>query len=462
MDRRIFLDYLRRYGWGLLITAISYACLATYQTVRHEYGSLFLLGYLALILCAWYFTADLHQQSVSRTVRTLPIEKTAHGRTLWFELIALSLLVGGSIVLLGMLAIYIVEINGLIAPYTEETVAPPEAIKSFFSDTTVVGRIPEYVCIALLLTGGYFLFLSVFRWWEIGPFRSAVYVILFVAYCAGCIYLANLWDSHRIIRALTVLGAAAMTIGSYRHAPRFLEGLSGNRVTPKDPVIPKRDLKGQETSIGWFDACSANPFTFVMLGSFSLVVLVGLAYGIVHGLSGSTDGPLRPTLFLFFAVQIVIVAFVVFAWSFLGSVRVFASLPISRVRLIMGCLVLPVIAFSPIAASTLFGTRIFLVAYIVGVGTCLTANAFYFRLNKMAALVAVNSTLVLLGFWPLLRTKAMNTGQTEAVAFIDSVGLSTASAAIVVAAIWTGWMLYYSNTPFRKKATLAMERFGGA
>ncbi len=441
MDRRIIFDYFRRYGAAFAFTAIFYAGLGVFQTMRYGDNALILLAYLSLVLCAWYFISDLHQHRVARMVRTLPVEKSAHGRALLFEAVAVPIIVGGSVIALGVPAIY----------------------KYVPDKLTFMGNIPPYICFVLLLCSGLFLFLSVFRWWEIGPFLSAVYGLAFLAYGIGCLYLTRHWDDSQVVRVLAVLATLAMTVGSYRFAPRFLESLSGNRVTPKEPaIVPTRDLRGQDTAIHWLDTCTANPFTFVMLGSLSLVVLVGVAYGLVHWLSGTIEGLLSPTLFLFFAVQLVIVAFVVLAWSFLGSIRVYASLPVTRNRLVIGCLALPFIAFLPIAVSTLFGTRIFLVAYIVGVGACLTANAFYFQLNKMAALVSINSILVLLGFWPLLRMGAMHAGQLESAAFVDSVGISLALVAIVISAVWTGWMLCYSNAPFRKKATLALERFGGA
>lgn len=437
MDQRILFDYLRRYGWGFLILVVGYSGLSVYVEAR-EPVLLLNFTYLSVAVAGWYFAFDMYRLDVVKTILVLPLTRNDLGRSLWFLAVFIPMLIGCSVLASGL------------------------GMSQIFHPTGTVSweKLGPCFVFSLLFGGSFFLFLYKFRWWEFGTVRSFFYVIGFVGYCAGIVFLSSWWHESAAVKGLVVMALAAATVGSYVAAPRFVENLAGRRPA-ETTTEPQRDLKNQDLSIGWLDILFGNPFAFVVAGSLSLIGLFGLFYGGFNmapekfGILASSDKPLIFSVLLPILIFLVSIAvFVMLSGAWIGSIRALVTLPISRAKLIAGCLVLPFIALSPVAVASAFLQSFSTTIYFAAAGLWLTCNAVLLRWNKMAAILTINLGLLITASWTFTHAKMARLERPEMLHLADVIGVAFIVTVILGSSIWTWWLLRRSSQTFRKKAEI--------
>ena len=172
-------------------------------------------------------------------------------------------------------------------------------------------------------------------------------------------------------------------------------------------------------------------------------------------LFGSPKGVLSPALVLVLIDGVLIFAFVVLAGSFISSLRVFGSLPLSKRRLTLNCVSLPFAALLPVAFASFFASPILLAIYVSSAGCWLVYNLVYMGWNKLAAMVTLNSLLVLLGLWQFGYTAMLAAKQPTALIVLKGMGLAAVGAMAVVSSFLTWQLLRRSNRPYQKKPGLS-------
>ncbi len=427
MDIRIFLDFFRRYGLAILLISVCYPLLIGFEGGHDSHIGL-MLAFLTLYVLEFYVGADIHRHEIFKVMQMLPTCRRRFARTLWAEGVLVPLVAGWSVLILGSSA------------------------QRFMAQEYILGwnHLPPFFFISLLICSGCWLIVMTF---QPKSWLSYVSIILFAA-CALPFYAAyKWWETSIAIPCITIPISVLVIALTYYYAPKILD-LATTQVLEITITTKAHSVRNQDTSISWFDRALSNPYLRTICGATSLIVLIITVFTVAKAFSPPEGSMLMELVLLLFFVPAI---FFVLPWgAFLGSLRMFGSMPMPRSRLCVMCLLVPVLALSPVAATSLFFGKIAWMVYFVAVTAWLFTNAFYLRWNKIVAMVALNSILVILGFWPLVRTTMIATKDTEGVQWVDSMVLLNTACVLLFSIGWILHMLQNSNTPFQKKPGFKM------
>ena len=435
MNRRLFRDYVYRYVPALCVIPCYVALVAVSSAIAKDDTSLLIpFSFILVGLLSFYFTLDLFQSDTVKAIGSLPIAKQEYAQTLWGEAVAFPVIIGIIHFILGH------SLLSIIAPGRFD----------FWL------RFLPYILVALLLTNGFFVSISLIRWGTHGIRLKSTCALLMIGICFLCRSIWIFWDASQIVQVGTVFGTLAAAFYSYRMALRLVVFQSFIRKADAPPIVSSRQLLEQDFTIGWLDARMGNPVSFVVLGSTFLILLAGLMGVSSRSVLAPPEGLVSPVLFVILMFLGLTILFVLLSGSFVSSMRVFGSLPISKGRLTMACLLLPFVALLPGAFAAIFLSPILLTVYALGGACWVTCNVVYLRWNKMVAAVVLNSILVILGLWQFGYASMRAVKRPEMISLLSELGFVVTALMILVSSVWTWYLLRNSNTPYQKKPGLKM------
>lgn len=435
MDGRLFREYLRRQGWlwrvfffSLLISTPLWSCHGTI-------GSFMNVVWALCFLFSWSAQTD-SKLIASRSIRALPVSSLSWMRTVWFGVLAFPALVITSSTILAILLLTPSSL-GEIALWVRALAVPSVWM-------LVMG------CGSLLrperLGAG-----PKNRVWGITRVRplSAICAVFF-----GCLVLTLFWDASPLWAEVGIVGAILVAAYSYPRSPR-------EAVTPPqpierpEPVTSRVHPVGKDREISRYQALHLNPFTASVLHGFYaasgiLVVVVLLSYtsSVRGGMHGHSKPPTLSELWFLFVFP----AFFLTAQVRL-KLAVLATLPISRPRLAFLCIAIPIVRLLPLAAATALsiyglswstdlplgfwtGAVTFTAGIVLMTGPMAILSPFSMSEGialLLSALLFVPILFIANPFWSPIRAVGLGAGMT------------------VGGAVWTWWLLYYSNRPWRKR-----------
>lgn len=436
MERRLFLDYLRRFYAGFLILPL-YLILIVIVGIATEEDMTLLVpqSFLLIVVFLVFLTTDLNQNDIVRTIQSLPASRHAYSRTLWWETVPVPVAMGG--------------LHFALAHVLLSALVPGKFYLWHF--------LPPFILVALMVTSGYFFFLFLFVrgslsiTLRIGCVLSAIGLLLL------CRLMWIFWQGHPAVMTAAIAGAIAFTAFAYRMAPFLLGYRSGYRkpeVEDASPARPSHLPENQDMAIHWIDVVLGHPVYLVALGSASLILLSGLSYFVYHQYLGPMERLLSPLLFVILFCLALFVFFVILSGSFISSMRAFSCLPIPKSRLATICLLLPSIALLPVALISVVISPVLLAAYAFCVACWQICNAVYLQWNKLIAAVVLQVILVVLGIWQFAYTSLRIAKNPEALSMVSDIGIALTLSMLAASLVWTWRLLKHSNAPYQKKPDL--------
>ena len=281
-----------------------------------------------------------------------------------------------------------------------------------------------------------------------------------VGLCILCRAIWTHWSGNGAVAIFTVAGALMMAVLTYGLAPLLPVVRSGYRATVA--ANAPRTLRvgpqaGQDRTIHWFDVPLTNPLYLIVSGAGALILLAWVLYVTGSRVLAPAEKLLSPVALMFLIFVGMLLLLVYMSGSFIGSLRAFGSLPITKGRLTTSFLLLPFVALLPVAFSSIFISSALLAVYVVGVGCWLICNLVYMRWGAFAALIALQTLLALLGLWQFGHSAMAAAKRPEAVGLLAVLGVVCSVLMIVVPGIWTWRLLLRSNAPYQKKPGLAFR-----
>lgn len=421
MDRRLIIDYLKR--WMALYIVSFYGVFSFILILQKDPVLYPMMSSITLFVYCFYFMAELTYRT-TRNHRALPVQREAYIKTIWIEGVIAP-------VLLACMTFFVGYVLGLLFSH---------GISDFLD------LLPKCLVAWLIFSSSFFLVLILHRRWVSSMAFSAVFAAVVGSYFVFYFYLLKCWNESTSIQIAMTAASIPLTYLSYRYAPILADLQRGvHRFSHSLPA--NRDYRKQNLSIGWWDRFQSNPFIATPVISFFLIALSGYLLKWEPSVYQQGGAVLSfSVVFISFMFMIVVA---VFRWgSILGSIPVFACLPISRNRLLLLLVSLPGIILLPLALAPVLGFQISIKWYFFAYTTALFNNAIFIKWGS--AVVAFKLTLIcfLLSFGVEIGQRYPSLYAVIAQAHLDSALLAVL---IALALAWTRRLIFHSNAPYRKK-----------
>jgi hypothetical protein len=357
--------------------------------------------------------------------RTLPISNARYAKTLWHQAVSIPVFFSNSLYLSGLMVfqIFYPDSPGLALPV-----------------------LPVFIT-TLLLTSGFFFFLSQFRSQTGNLFQAALVGIGFILYALLCNTMNIYWDSTRIIPMVVSLASVGFAVWTYRNAESLLDCLSGRyraEVVRQSPVV----ILPNTLSPNWLEHLISSPYRTSILWSFSLLFTYFCSFEVLRMIL--SDAAMKnPVLLILFYITGAIVVFtcIFLSHSCNRSLSVYLQLPVSRWKNFLMILSLPCLGLLPILGCTWISPTLLAAFYFVSVTVWLTTSAGMLYFDKMGGLVILNTVMILIGVWLMIYFRSIRTGMVDTAHDINLIGVGGSLVCLTLAVGWIWWSMFRTSNP---------------